>query len=62
MRHVLCLRGALRVPPYVTEEALAAMLPEGAGKLVFSNVWYWAGDNGSATAAAAGARLPLVPR
>ncbi|KAF6262310.1 hypothetical protein COO60DRAFT_1699325 [Scenedesmus sp. NREL 46B-D3] len=53
----LRLKGGLRLPDYVAEEALAQMLKDGGRRLHLSNVWYWGGGGGSGSG-----RLPLVPR
>ncbi|WIA18527.1 hypothetical protein OEZ85_009977 [Tetradesmus obliquus] len=53
----LRLKGGLRLPDYVADEALAQMVKDGGRRLHLSNVWYWGSSSSSA-----GGKLPLVPR
>jgi hypothetical protein len=52
------LKGGLRVPDYVAEEAMCQMLKDDGRRLHLSNVWYW----GSSNSSNGGGKLPLVPR
>jgi hypothetical protein len=53
----LRLKGGLRVPDYVAEEAMCQMLKDEGTRLHLSNVWYWGSSSSNA-----GGKLPLVPR
>jgi hypothetical protein len=55
----LRLKGGLRVPDYVADEALVQMLKDDGSRLHLSNVWYWGSSSSSSNA---GGKLPLVPR
>jgi hypothetical protein len=55
----LRLKGGLRVPDYVADEAMCQMLKDDGRRLHLSNVWYWVSSSSSSNP---GGKLPLVPR
>lgn len=55
---VVRLKGGLRLPNFISDEALGVMLKEGGAKLQFSNVWYYNSNSRSLQRP----KLALIPR